>query len=339
MNLLNTMADSNTIKNLSCSWGWASTDAAYTNTDAVFLEMAAQGQSFFNASGDADAFTIGATSTNGVDNPAVADAPASSPYIMEAGGTVLTMNGSGASYEAETVWNDGLLGGSYSGSDGGVSSYYPIPSWQTNLIMTANKGSATQRNIPDVAMDAENIYEVLGKNATGDDDGGGTSSAAPLWAGFMALVNQQAAANGLSSAGFINPAIYAIGGGTNYSACFYDTTNGNNEWPSSPAQYVAVTGYDLCTGWGSPKTALINALAPSPVAVGLAEPRTSGTNFQFQFLSQSGFTNAVQYRTNLVSGSWQTYTNVLGDGTSKTISIPLAIFSPSRQGFVHVLTQ
>ena len=339
MNLLNTMAASNTVKNLSCSWGWASTDEPYTNTDDVFLEMAAQGQSFFNASGDADAFTIGATSTNGVDNPSVADAPSSSPFVIVVGGTVLTMNGTGASYASETVWNDGLLAGSYSGSDGGVSSYYPIPSWQTNISMTANKGSTTQRNIPDVALDAENIYEVLGKNATGDDDGGGTSSAAPLWAGFTALVNQQAAANGLPSAGFINPAIYAIGRSTNYSACFYDTTNGNNEWPSSPTQYVAVTGYDLCTGWGSPKAGLINALAVVPVAVDLLKPQTSGTNFQFQFLSQSGFTNAVQYRTNLVAGSWQLYTNVMGDGTTKTISIPLSVFSTSRQGFIQVLTQ
>ncbi len=340
ISILNTMAASNSVKNLSCSWGWASTDAPYTNTDAVFLEMAAQGQSFFNASGDTDAFTIGATSAEGVDNPAFFGAPSSSPYITQVGGTILKMNGTGASFASETNWNDNYANpnGGYWGSSGGVSSYYTIPSWQTNLSMTTNKGSITQRNIPDVAADSENIYEILGKNATPDDNGGGTSSAAPLWAAFTALVNQQLAANGQPSVGFINPAVYAIGKSTNYSTCFHDITVGNNEWPSSSTQYVAVTGYDLCTGWGSPKVGLINALN-APARVSLLIPHIVGTNFQFQFLSQSGSTNAIQCRTNLIAGNWQSYTNVTGDGTLKTISIPLSVFSPSKQGFVRVLTQ
>jgi xanthomonalisin len=212
------------------------------------------------------------------------------------------------------------------GSSGGVSSYYNIPAWQTNISMTTNKGSATKRNIPDVAADAANIYEIVGKNATPDDAGGGTSSAAPLWAAF-----------GQPSVGFINPAIYAIGKGTNYSACFHDITVGNNEWPSSSTQYVAVAGYDLCTGWGSPQVGLINALN-ALAGVSLLVPSIAGPNFQFQFISQSGSTNAIQCRTNLISGSWQSYTNVIGDGTLKTISIPLSVFSPSKQGFVRVLT-
>jgi len=130
--------------------------------------------------------------------------------------------------------------------------------------MTDNGGSHKYRDYPDVAMAADNID-------TRYDDGveaaeSGTSAAAPLWAGFMALVNQQAASLGKPSAGFINPAIYAIGKGTNYTpyaSAFHDITTGNN---GSTTQYPAVAGYDLCTGWGTPTVHLINALADnSPV--------------------------------------------------------------------------
>jgi len=262
--LLNAMAASNTIKNLSCSLGWGGGPSS--TTDAIFQQMAAQGQSFFNASGDSDAFTVGSTSTNGVDNPSWANAPSSSPYITQVGGTTLTMNGTGASYASETVWNwDVEYGSSYngSGSSGGISSYYSIPSWQTGISMSANLGSTTVRNIPDVALTADNIYVVCGGSGVGSGGYGGTSCAAPLWAGFTALVNQQAASlPNPSVVGFINPAIYALGKSTNYGACFHDTTTGNNYWSSSPANYPAVAGYDLCTGWGTPNGAsLINALA------------------------------------------------------------------------------
>ena len=79
------------------------------------------------------------------------------------------------------------------------------------------------------------------------------------------------------------------------------------------------------------------AAVASPVT--LLNPQNNGTTFQFQFLSQSGFTHAVQYRTNLVVGSWLTYSNVTGDGALKTIPIPLSVFNPAKQGFVHVSTQ
>ncbi len=93
---------------------------------------------------------------------------------------------------------------------------------------------------------------------------GGTSCAAPLWAGFMALVNQQAAASGKPGVGFINPAIYAIAAGSSYAACFHDVTTGNNTWSGSPNSFYATNGYDLCTGLGTPAGQnLINALAGS----------------------------------------------------------------------------
>jgi len=264
--ILENMAASNTVTCLSSSWGWG--EGPSTTTDNIFKTMAAQGQSFFNASGDSAAFTVGSGSINGVDNPYLANAPSSSPYITQVGGTTLAMNGNGGSYGSETVWNVSPTNdaGVYTdsvGSSGGVSSYYPIPAWQANLNMAVNHGSSSQRNIPDVAMAADNIFVT----AEGGETWlvGGTSCAAPLWAGFMALVNQQAALANNPPAGFINPAIYSIGRGGmpqyKYTLSLHDILTGNNESSNSPLLYPACRGYDLCTGWGSPSgTNLINAL-------------------------------------------------------------------------------
>jgi len=263
--ILNSMLSySNTVKNLSSSWGWPGGPSV--TTDNIFISMAGVGQSFFSASGDSCAFTAGASSVNGVDNVSLNNAPSSSPYITEVGGTTLTMNGTGASFKSETVWNWGIeIGSQYdgSGSSGGVSSYYPIPSWQSSVSNLASAGGSTSfRNIPDVALTADNIYVVSGGSAVGTDNTGGTSCAAPLWAAFIALVNEQVAANGGQSVGFVNPALYAIAAGPNYSTCFNDVTTGNNTWSSSTSLFYAATGYDLCTGLGSPAgQSLLNALA------------------------------------------------------------------------------
>jgi subtilase family serine protease len=265
--ILNAMlADSNTVKNLSCSWGWSGGTNA--TTDNIFKGMAAQGQSFFNAAGDSDAFTTGASSVNGVDNKSLDNAPSSNPYITQVGGTTLTTSGAGGSWLSETVWNwgGGFLGpgvgsvGSSLGGSGGISSSYPIPSWQTNVSMASNGGSASFRNIPDVALTADNVLVVYSNGLHGIF--GGTSCATPLWAGFTALINQQALAGGKPVVGFINPAIYSIGKSANYLSDFNDIVTGNNFWYSSTNNFSAVPGYDLCTGWGTPAGQnLIDALA------------------------------------------------------------------------------
>lgn len=237
--ILNAMAASNQVKQLSASWSY-SIDATGIQ---IFQEFAAQGQSFFNASGDSDAWIGGVAS------------PSDDPYITIVGGTSLTA-GSGGAWLSETVWNRG--GGV--GSGGGISTQYSIPSWQTNVNMTANQGSTTMRNIPDVAMVADNIWITCSNGSSLTV--GGTSCATPLWAGFAALVNQEAASNGVSSIGFINPAIYTLGAQSNYTSFFHDITTGNNAWNGSSNLYYAVSGYDLCTGWGTPAGQnLIDALA------------------------------------------------------------------------------
>jgi uncharacterized repeat protein (TIGR01451 family) len=271
--ILSSMASSNQIKQLSASWGYP-VDAT---TEQLYQELALQGQTFFNASGDGDAWANPGWPVlyNSCDNP----------YITIVGGTTLTMNGNGVSYASEQVWNAGFAGDynwnpdGYAGSSGGISVTYSIPSWQTNISMTANKGSTTMRNVPDVALTADNVFIV----ANGGEQGlvGGTSCASPLWAGFMALVNQQAAANNVAPPGFINPAVYAIATGPNYPNCFHDIINGNNTWPGSPNLFYAVTNYDLCTGVGTPNgTNLINALAASvnPVTHLSPPPPPFGTN-------------------------------------------------------------
>jgi Viral BACON domain len=111
-----------------------------------------------------------------------------------------------------------------------------------------------------VASVGDNVFVVA-------DDGsgyfvGGTSCAAPSWAAFTALANQQAAAAGYPSIGFINPTIYPIGKSANYLSDFHDIVTGNNFWGSSTNKFPAVPGYDLCTGWGTPGgDNLIDALA------------------------------------------------------------------------------
>ena len=272
--VLNAMAASPGVSQFSCSWGWGGGPS--TTTDVIFKNMAAQGQSFFTASGDTDAFTSGSSSANGVDNTSLQDAPSSCPYITVVGGTTLTTTGPGGSWSSETVWNWGLQKGKYVGSSGGISSYYSIPDWQTNVDMNLNGGSTTARNIPDVAWTADNVYVEYGGGSSGAV--GGTSCAAPLWAGLAALMNEQSLVAGRSTIGFLNPAIYAIGRSADYNAVFHDITSGNNAWPGSPNGFYAVAGYDLCTGWGTPAgQSLINAIAGSPDPLGIS-PATGFTS-------------------------------------------------------------
>jgi hypothetical protein len=274
--ILNSMlSGSATVKTLSSSWGW--TGGPSRTTATIFTNMAAVGQSFFNAAGDSDAFTTGAGSVNGVDNSSLGNEPSSCPIITTVGGTTLTMSGTGAAYSSETVWNWNYDAKTreYVGSSGGISSYYAIPSWQTNINMAARGGSASFRNIPDVALTADEVFVDYGNGTSAEL--GGTSCAAPLWAAFMALVNEQAAALGKPPMGFLNPALYSLAAGPGYGACFHDVTTGSNTWPSSPDLFYATNGYDLCTGLGTPNGAsLINALA-GPLGLGVSPLAGSAT--------------------------------------------------------------
>ncbi len=254
--VLNQIATDNAARQISCSWGWTGGPSA--TTDQIFQQMALQGQSFFASSGDGDAYPAGT-----VDDPFNFGTPADSPYITSVGVVTLTMNGAGASYSSETVWNWDVRYGPAAdgiGSSGGFSSYYPIPSWQTNINMVARGGSTTYRNFPDVALTADDVL-VIADGGVEYIGVGGTSCASPLWAGFLSLANQQAASSGHAAMGFLNPAVYNIANSPAYFNCFHDTTTGNNTWSGSPNLFYATNRYDLCTGLGTPTgTNLINAL-------------------------------------------------------------------------------
>ena len=256
--VLNQIASDNVARQVSCSWGW--TGGPNLTTDQIFQEMAAQGQTFYDAVGDSDAFLPGE-----VDNPLFPGEPSSTPFITQVGGTTLTMNGNGSSYSSETVWNWGIRYGiDGAGSSGGISSFYAIPSWQSNINMSIPQGSQTNRNTPDVALTADDVL-VIADGGLEYIGVGGTSCAAPLWAGFTALVNQEGVLGSRPPVGFINPALYAIANSPAYASCFHDITTGNNTWSQSPNLFFAKPGYDLCTGLGTPNGMnLIDALFAIP---------------------------------------------------------------------------
>jgi subtilase family serine protease len=223
-------------KQISCSWGWTPADPS--TLDPYFEQMASQGQNFFAASGDSSAWSAS--------NEAW---PADDANIVSVGGTDLTTSSAAGPWKSETAWAD---------SGGGVSpDGIAIPSWQTP-VDGCSGCSKTLRNGPDVSGNANFTYYVCADQTTCTaNDYGGTSFAAPMWAGYLALANQQAATNG-ESIGYINPTIYPAAEGSSYSTYLHDITSG------SCGTYSAATGFDLCTGWGSPNTTgLINLLAPS----------------------------------------------------------------------------
>lgn len=238
VSIFNKMATDNIAKSLACSWGWSPADP--NSDDPIFKEFAAQGQTLFVASGDSGAYRTQSRYVY----------PADDAYVISVGGTNLTTTSAGGPWKSETVWPD---------SGGGISpNRIAIPSYQktTGVITTANKGSKVYRNAPDVAAEA-NTDNYICYNGTCAGGWGGTSFAAPRWAGYLALVNQQSVAHGHSTLGFINPTIYSIGLGASYGNNFHDITSGNN------GTYSTQKGYDLVTGWGSPNGAgLINSLAP-----------------------------------------------------------------------------
>jgi subtilase family serine protease len=232
-------ADAPLSKQISCSWGWTPADPS--TLDPYFEQMASQGQNFFAAAGDDSAWSAS--------NEAW---PADDANIVSVGGTDLTTSSAAGPWKSETAWAD---------SGGGISpDSIPIPSWQklAGVITSSNKGSTTLRNGPDVAGNANFTYYVCADQTTCTaNEYGGTSFAAPMWAGYLALANQQAASNG-DTIGYINPIIYPAALTSSYGTYFHDITSG------SCGTYSGITGYDLCTGWGSPNTTgVINLLAGS----------------------------------------------------------------------------
>jgi subtilase family serine protease len=223
---------------IGCSWGWTPADP--TTLDPYFERMATQGQTFFVASGDSSTWSR-----------RVEAWPADDAHVVGVGGTDLETASAAGPWASETAWED---------SGGGISpDKIAIPTWQqiSGVINSSNKGSTKYRNGPDISANANfTFYTCADQKACLANDYGGTSFAAPMWAGFIALANEQLASNGDAPVGFLDPTIYAQNVTSVYATDFHDITSGTS------GKYSAVVGYDLVTGWGSPKAALITTLAP-----------------------------------------------------------------------------
>ncbi|HLZ22249.1 MAG TPA: S53 family peptidase [Ktedonobacterales bacterium] len=227
-----------------CEAGLTQSDAnSFLNSlDSTFQQAGAQGMSVLVASGDSGAYGC-------QNNQLSVSLPASSPYVTAVGGTALFLNGDD-SYGREAGWEGPLEG---AGTGGGLSVYYQRPSWQTGSGVD-NSFSNGMRQVPDISADADpltgySIYFSDGRCSGGDcwTVVGGTSAAAPLWAGIVALADQAGAASG-KRLGFLNPALYRLGSTANSGAAapFHDVTMGGNLY------YPATPGWDFSTGWGTP---------------------------------------------------------------------------------------
>jgi kumamolisin len=308
--IFSAMATANPLNaQLSSSWTWYPADPSTDNP--YFEEFAAQGQNLFQAAGDDKKWTTSGTASEIY--------PADDVYVTSVGGTDLTTSAAGGPWASETAWTD---------SGGGISpDKFAIPSWQTAAAAKCASCSQSYRNGPDVSANANFTFYVCADQTTCTaNEYGGTSFAAPMWAGYLALINQQSLANGNKTLGFINPSLYSIGASSSYGTDFHDITSGSNG-------YSAATGYDLVTGWGSPYgNGLINTLAgtvatsgfslsASPASVSVVQGNSgtstitstvSGTFNSAVMLSASGQPNGVTITFNP--------TSITGTGSS-TMSI------------------
>lgn len=245
---------------ISISWGLAEnlwSDQTKQCLNRAFQDAATLGITICCASGDngSSDYDHNDPSHPVPDQLLHADFPASSPFVLACGGTRL--EGTDHTITNEIVWNNSprqLLA-----TGGGVSTTFPLPSWQINAHVpdSANPGAPGGRGTPDVVgnADPETGYqiEVNGQQTVT----GGTSAVAPLLAGLIANINQKLG----HSVGFINPVLYKL---SDQNGIFHDITIGNNNITNGNGAYKATSGWDACTGLGSPDgTKLMNALENS----------------------------------------------------------------------------
>lgn len=302
------MANDNTAKIISCSWGIAEYESPFITFDnQVFQKMAAQGQEVFVASGDCGAYADCSTKTLS------ADEPSSQPYVTGVGISAVSINSNGT-YKSETA-------STYGG--GGISGYFAIPSYQVAMASaatTASKVSKTMRNAPDVALTSDpstaySFYITDPSYGAGWYGFWGSSIAAPTWAAFMAQVNQGRLNAGQAIVGFLNPVIYPMAANsTTYANDFHDITTGNNQY------YPAAVGFDDAIGLGSFNganmyTDLVGALGPA-TPTGLTA--TAG-NAQV-VLSWTASSGAVSYNVGRATVSGGPFTTISTSGAVTTTS-------------------
>jgi kumamolisin len=216
---------------ISISWGSAEenwTPQAMSQFDQAFQAAAAIGVTVCCAAGD------NGSSDGMADGHPHVDFPASSPFALGCGGTRLTAGEQGI--VSEVVWNEGTD----SATGGGVSAFFDMPAYQARAQVPERGDGRPGRGVPDVAgvADPSSGYQV---RVDGQSQViGGTSAVAPLWAGLIALMNQKLG----QPVGFLNPLLYGSLAG---KGVFNDIVGGNN------GAFAARSGWDACTGWGTPR--------------------------------------------------------------------------------------
>ncbi len=255
----------------------------------LFEQAAAQGQSVFSAAGDTGSNTCNAFRTPAPVSPILSvNDPSSQPYVVAVGGTTIN---DATTPPQETVWNDGP---SWGAGGGGISGSWAMPSWQVAAANTtsdhaavtaANTFEATDlgqpgyefclsaqeqtagttacRQLPDVSAQADEFtgaVTVFSAAFGGWTTIGGTSSATPIWAALLALVNTSATCktNGLTSpagvggVGFVSPLLYSVASSPQGAVSFNDIATGNNDPYSDSGLFPATPGYDMAVGLGTP---------------------------------------------------------------------------------------
>jgi hypothetical protein len=282
-------------------------------------QLAAQGQALFVASGDFGSYD----EVNG----SGAFPPADHPYVTSVGSTVLQTAGPGGAWSSETTAS--FSGGGHSPWGGGDPEF-AIPSWQQGVNYNPSGGSTTIRNAPDVAIVGQDISIYFNGSWSGF---AGTSASAPLWAGFMALVNEQALASGRPRVGFASPAIWTLAKSGTCGTCFHDIITGNNFNGINPAKYAAVPGYDLATGWGTPAgasliTALVGGVAGWGVVPGGGTTSLPDAAALFQnkiYLFAIGTNDHRHYVNSFDGSAWSGWAAVPGGGTTSLSDTAVAL--------------
>jgi hypothetical protein len=354
IDMFDAYATDNIAKQISMSFGIGNGNAAADEQE--FQKMHTQGQNFFLASGDEGA------------NLGDGGWPGYSQYVTDVGGTDLSTATPGGAWSSETGWVGSGTGWcnptiSNDGTDNPSPCYQVtnagIPSYQEQIvsIITAAGGSSTYRNVPDVSADAntDSFWCATGTCQTVYGLGG-TSLAAPRWAGFLALANEQAAANG-ETIGFLNTTVYTLGQGSGYDTAFHDITTGSNPSGSTVAScctgsFTARTGFDMVTGWGTPNgQGMINALAPtstanafftlaaSPATLNLTPGGASGTT-TISLAPGNGFTGSVDLSATVIgapAGVTASFnpTSISGSQTS-TLTVSTTSASPAGTQMIAV---
>ena len=297
----------NAPKIVSISWGDPEDGTFFTpsirsSMEALFVQASQMKPPIvlLAASGD------NGSSDGATDGNAHVDYPASSPNVTGCGGSVLSLTGT--TWSSEVVWDTPSVGT----TGGGVSTSFAPPSWQSTANVPTLSGGQTGRGVPDVCGHADS-YKIVLRGA--DDSEAGTSAVAPLWAGILACLNEKVS-GGLSADRFYPSAV---------AAGFHDITSGTN------GAYNAGTGWDPCTGLGSPDVSKLLSLltaAAAPTVTGLSPSSGSSAGGDTVTVTGTGFTGAtaVNFGSDAASGL-----TVVSD-TQLTVTSPAA----SASGAVDV---